>query len=327
VVLLDADFHNNSYGANTYSWNFGDPSTTNDVSTLANPNYTYPDTGHYTVMLVAYGVNTNCNDTAWTDAYIFPAFFAKAGTLLGDCRRDFQFLDSSFVLNSNAVHWAWNFGDNSYSNFQNPAHHFSVPGNYVVTMIAYADSGCADTASILVDVDPVPECLFSATLDTCTQTVEFYNASTESNIYDWDFGDNTNETAAHPVHVYLQDGSFTVNLIASNDSGCSDTAQVTFDIPKVPIANFSWTITDCDSVAHFQNLSSNSTGYTWSFGDNSSTSYTDPSHLYEHSGNYTVTLEAFGNTSTCIAERQQTIEVNRRPLQNLYLRWIPAVLW
>lgn len=37
----------------TYHWDFGDPSTTLDVSTQANPSYTYPSSGTYTVTLTA----------------------------------------------------------------------------------------------------------------------------------------------------------------------------------------------------------------------------------------------------------------------------------
>jgi gliding motility-associated-like protein len=316
---LDAQFQNTSYGATTYSWDFGDLTTTTDVSTDANPTYTYPDTGRYTVMLVAYGATTNCNDTTWGEALVYPAFFAKAGTTLQPCIQDFQFIDSSFSLNSNAINWAWNFGDNQFSYTQSPFHHFDIPGSYVVTMIAFADSGCADTATILVDVDPVPECLFSMSLDTCAHSVAFYNASTESNIYGWDFGDNTSGTEAHPEHVYQADANYTAYLVASNDSGCTDTAQVTFHIPQVPVANFTWNISTCDSVAHFQNLSTFSSGYTWSFGDNSSSSYTNPDHLYAHSGDYTVTLESSGSTVNCIDEQTQTIPVHRKPLAGFTL--------
>ena len=47
-------FTNNSTALNgniiTYGWDFGDTSTTNDTSSVANPNYTYRTSGDYTVM-------------------------------------------------------------------------------------------------------------------------------------------------------------------------------------------------------------------------------------------------------------------------------------
>ena len=59
-------FNNNSLGAVSYLWNFGDPTTTSDTSTSSSTTltYTYPDTGTYAVTLIAFsGVDPSCNDT------------------------------------------------------------------------------------------------------------------------------------------------------------------------------------------------------------------------------------------------------------------------
>ncbi|MGQ0827456.1 MAG: gliding motility-associated C-terminal domain-containing protein [Bacteroidota bacterium] len=57
-------FTNNSIGSTTFSWNFGDPTTTADVSTVAAPTYTYPYVGTFTVTLIAFNnSNPACNDT------------------------------------------------------------------------------------------------------------------------------------------------------------------------------------------------------------------------------------------------------------------------
>ena len=57
-------FQNNSNGASSYFWNFGDPNTAADTSHQIIPSYTYPDTGYYTTTLVAYAPKSNCNDTS-----------------------------------------------------------------------------------------------------------------------------------------------------------------------------------------------------------------------------------------------------------------------
>ena len=60
-----AQFTNTSMNAATYFWNFGDGATLADTSNIFNPSYTYPDTGTYTLMLIAYsGINPACNDTS-----------------------------------------------------------------------------------------------------------------------------------------------------------------------------------------------------------------------------------------------------------------------
>ena len=55
-------FSNNSTGAASYFWNFGDQSGGNDTSTANSPSYIYADTGSYCVNLIAFG-SGGCNDT------------------------------------------------------------------------------------------------------------------------------------------------------------------------------------------------------------------------------------------------------------------------
>ena len=59
-----------------------------------------------------------------------------------------NFTDSSFE----AVQWQWNFGDGNGSDLQSPAHTFTQPGNYIVSLTVLNADGCSDTAikSIIV---------------------------------------------------------------------------------------------------------------------------------------------------------------------------------
>ncbi len=50
---FQVQFTNQSIGASTYFWDFGDPTTLGDTSLLQNPVYTYPGPGTYTVTLIA----------------------------------------------------------------------------------------------------------------------------------------------------------------------------------------------------------------------------------------------------------------------------------
>ena len=59
----EVEFTNNSVGASTYAWDFGD----NTGSTDENPTHTFPDgeSAGYQVELIAYSELYNCSDTAW----------------------------------------------------------------------------------------------------------------------------------------------------------------------------------------------------------------------------------------------------------------------
>ena len=63
-----ADFKNESTGASTYSWDFGDGSS---YSTAENPEHTFPGDGGktYTIILTAES-DKGCIDTAMTSIYI-----------------------------------------------------------------------------------------------------------------------------------------------------------------------------------------------------------------------------------------------------------------
>jgi gliding motility-associated-like protein len=59
---LVVNFSNLSQNANKFYWDFGDPTTNTDMSSIFNPSYTYPDTGTYTISLIAQASET-CRDT------------------------------------------------------------------------------------------------------------------------------------------------------------------------------------------------------------------------------------------------------------------------
>lgn len=65
VDLLDVTFANTSSGAVDYFWIFPDSTT----SALENPEYAFPDTGHYPVTLVVTSTN-GCTDTVVLDVYL-----------------------------------------------------------------------------------------------------------------------------------------------------------------------------------------------------------------------------------------------------------------
>ena len=65
-----------------------------------------------------------------------------------------NFADVSTIYAGTSVSWTWDFGDNSGSSQQNPAHTFSTPGTYNVCMIVTTDHGCQDTICKEITVIP-----------------------------------------------------------------------------------------------------------------------------------------------------------------------------
>jgi gliding motility-associated-like protein len=81
------------------------------------------------------------------------------------------------------------------------------------------------------------------TYDTiCNQLgVNFNNQSVQADNFLWNFGDGTTSKLKEPQHVFGDYGSYTVTLIASSTSGCSDTTKKTIYLLK---DNFEFSIND-----------------------------------------------------------------------------------
>ena len=65
-VAIPINFFNYSTGANAYTWNFGNNSSTNSME---NANYTYTEAGYFTVTLIAFNA-LGCADTAFLNVEI-----------------------------------------------------------------------------------------------------------------------------------------------------------------------------------------------------------------------------------------------------------------
>ena len=146
-VPLTVQFHyayDGTIDTNSLHWNFGDPSTTSDVSTIMSPSYTYTDDGNYLVTLSGI-TNSGCTASGQAIINVFPtpiADFLADPWVTDIFNPSIHFYDESVW----ATQWQWSFGD-LYSNFsflQFPDHIYSEPGNYDVMQIA-SNGECSDT--------------------------------------------------------------------------------------------------------------------------------------------------------------------------------------
>ena len=114
----------------------------------------------------------------------------------------------------------WDFGDGSGSSEADPAHVFTTPGTYSVSLSASGPGG-EDTqlrTDLIVVTEPAPVAGFSATPTSGTAPLEvsFTNESTgEIDAFLWDFGDGSGSSEADPVHVFETPGTYSVSLSAS----------------------------------------------------------------------------------------------------------------
>ena len=145
---------------------------------------------------------------------------------LSDCKNNgIRFTDTSKVSGGSVTSWLWNFGDGATAGANNPVHDYAAAGRYSVSLIVVSASGCADTvqSTVIPSVGILASFITSETSYSAGETVVFVNNTTGASSWDWNFGDNTaNSTLQNPTHIYTQNGTYTVTLVARNLSGCTD---------------------------------------------------------------------------------------------------------
>jgi len=130
---LNVSFTDNSTGATSWSWTFGDGNTSADKD----PTHNYSEAGNYTVVLTVNNGNGSNSKTLNTivqrekdQENVLPVAAFDTDTTSGYAPLSVQFTD----LSQNATGWNWDFGDGATSTEPNPTHIYSSAGNYNVNL-------------------------------------------------------------------------------------------------------------------------------------------------------------------------------------------------
>ena len=257
-------FNNNSSSdAVSFVWDFGDGATSTDTM----PTHAYAAPGVYTVSLSAANSN-GCDSTATILNYITieepTASFSAFPTVAFCPPLLVNFTDLSAT---NIVAWQWFFGDGSFSTIQNPAHVYTVPGLFDVTLVVTNSFGCTDTILMpgIINLSG-PSGTFSFEPDSagCLPfTVTFEAASSNASTFTWDFGDGNLGNGQIAAHQYTQSGNFFPSLILQDANGCSFVIPGTGSITVSPLVVDAGTdVTICreDST---QLIATGGTIYAW----------------------------------------------------------------
>ena len=280
-------------------WDFGDATT----STAINPVKSYATPGLYDVKLI--NTYTNCQDSAFKTIRILArpvADFTAPATAKCQPPLTVNFQD----LSAGAINWQWDFGDGGTSAQQNPVHTYTSYGNFNVTLIVTNTSGCTDTiikpqfikvnrAQISIPALPARGCI-PYTLNPVAN-IAAIDAVTS---YFWDFGDGANSTLATPSHTYISQGTYTVKLVITTSTGCTDSLVIpgAVKVGSKPTADFTASpVPQCAfQPVQFTDLSTPFVDeWQWNFGDGGTSVIQNPTHTYTTVGSFTVTLIATNN--------------------------------
>jgi PKD repeat protein len=203
-------FINQSTNAATYMWDFGDGSTSTEMS----PIHTYTTPGEYEVKIVA--VNpAACNGL---DSSLATVTVNYDSVVAGFSEGTMANCDSMVVSMTNssqhAQSYLWDFGDGTTSELVHPNHTYGIPGTYAITLIAKNPNACKPTDPMTTTVEfqpsrvavvpahPVPVCQGRrATLQA---------EATHATNVEWHLPDGTTLTGTHATAEFTEPGTYTI---------------------------------------------------------------------------------------------------------------------
>ncbi|CAN5819455.1 hypothetical protein BH11BAC3_BH11BAC3_15300 [soil metagenome] len=241
-------FNNNTSGASSYTWNFGDNTplliTNNNQSSIV---HTYPNAGAYTVTV---DITNGCSDTTvYRQVTVFPkpqaAFVPNA---MMYCAGDTVSVNNNSV-NATNYNWFWDDGTNSTS--MTPAHVYFVAGNYNILLRAERTNAsglvCFDTLVRPVTVLAKPVVTVQSNINTINCAPYTVNVAAPGIINEtvtWYFYDSTVGISPTVIsgsiaqYTFNKPGSFSLKMIAVNGLGCTDSTIIPFTVRGKAVASF-----------------------------------------------------------------------------------------
>ncbi len=232
-------------------------------------------------------------------------------------------------LSGNApTSWLWDFGNGSTSTSQNPTATYFTPGTYTVVLTVTNASGSNTlTRNSYISVYSNPTSNFSAddTVGCFPHTVQFTDLSTAGTgntnaAWEWNFGDGATSTQQNPSHTYTSSGNFSVTLKVINDKSCFKIFSKPFyvQVSAGVVPDFTNTLPAFCSPPVNINFTNTTTGpgtlsYNWVFGDGGSSTLQNPTHIYNSTGSFNVTLtvtSSLGCQATIVKNNAVVISTN-----------------
>ncbi|MBK3517631.1 PKD domain-containing protein [Carboxylicivirga marina] len=324
----EIDFINQSEGANSYGWNFGD----GESAITENTSHTFVNKEHYVqsfnIELIASN-NYGCRDTLDKFITVYPLVKYNFET---SPQEGCHPLKVDMLAEPGAYSYHWDFGNGQTLDGANIATHLfentnSEPKEYTIKLHTSSAFGCRDSSESSIKVLPSPTCAFELSdNEGCSPlNVLLSNHSSGANTSTWYFdnGEMSEENGSSDIsHTYsnpeLAPISFSPSLLVENAYGCKDSSTHHLNVfPKVT-ASISDGAAGC--TPYFESLLNNSIGanqFSWDFGDGNTSSAFNGHNEYINSTltdqNYEVQMIAESSYG-CSDTTYTSATVHRRPV-------------
>lgn len=224
-----------------YSWNFDDRFSSENQSSLTNPEHVFVSGGPFYVTLNIQGLN-GCDltymDTVNVTRQLPDSSSFNVNRLRAKAHESFDFYYLGDGLSGQS--YSWDMGDgttydsNDYSLYDTIKYSFDTAGVYFVKFYHWTDVNCKGVQTVKVTVNMVKdECViadFGASVNCITEATEFNDRTfgdTEGATYSWYYhsaysGYEEFSTEQHPCYTFNDEGPYEVTLEVRKDSLCWD---------------------------------------------------------------------------------------------------------
>ncbi|MBI4646096.1 MAG: PKD domain-containing protein, partial [Bacteroidia bacterium] len=245
-----------------WKWNFGDGTS----SVFQNPAHNYLNPGLYDVSLIVY-TSGGCSDTI-VKQDMLEINGPTAGVLISPdtiCNSDTAMF---VIVNPFGVGMIlWDYGDGVWDTVEtDTVYHVLSQGGMLHPNVSFSDSTgqCWIFKEDSIYIHKIKANFITSDTSYCIgYNIGFFNTSTGSSQWHWNFGDGAESDFVSPVHFYLTPADYDVSLISSIPFGCPDTIVRTLHIFNRPVTQ----ITQDTSICWGDSLPLSASGadfYAWS---------------------------------------------------------------
>ncbi len=300
-------------------WDFGDGVGS---STDIRPQYTYGNSGNYTVSLAmedALGCRRTRQRRYRIEQVSRPDFNFETNCGNEPVSFSLNFKDS--LENITNYEWVFDNRDTLDGFWPPPPMTQSVLGrdtlHTVSLRVSNAFSKCDETITKTVKtlalpiVDYVKDSV-CAGVPLLLRNTSRATTGTVLTGFRWFFHDEATSVEENPIRTYDSPGAYPLILVAENDLNCTDTLTqriVVHEIPEAGIATADPFVEAFVPVQFFSTSLGDIRAYDWDFGDGTRSSEENPIHTYDSIKPYTVQL-VVTNTLGCTDTLRQRFDLN-----------------
>jgi gliding motility-associated-like protein len=231
---------NQSLGAESYVWQFGD----GDQTSQQEPDHEYfnnaCDSVIYEITLIAIDGNA-CRDTVRQNVVVYPnpqVYFELSDSTSCYFPANPQTINNTYC----AELWQWNLDGDNVSPDENTLIQVNDLGLHEIQLIAKNNFACVDSASRTFEIYPLPQADFGISEDlVCPGDTLFLENNSQGAIsYEWILEGSPVFLQDQDAFIYYDYGSYDVGLIATTENNCKDTLTFAdmFTIRVPPFASF-----------------------------------------------------------------------------------------